>query len=175
MTSRWTSKDPIDFRGGDSNLYGYVFANPINYYDPMGLEWQYSAGGSVNAGAIMGGGFGVNVGITSSGNIFAQARVNVNMGGGASIGVGGEAGYSQCPLETGFNWQRSTMACGKIGIGICSEKNDGGGSVNGGIGLGGYAGTGYSGTATAVVPFRVPRNKLPTSPYDIYDFLDFND
>ncbi|MDR1007223.1 MAG: hypothetical protein LBL65_01500 [Campylobacteraceae bacterium] len=24
QTGRWTSKDPIDFEGGDSNLYGYV-------------------------------------------------------------------------------------------------------------------------------------------------------
>ena len=30
---RWTSKDPIGFDGGDTNLYGYVLQNPINLAD----------------------------------------------------------------------------------------------------------------------------------------------
>jgi len=30
-TGRWTSKDPIRFAGGDSNIYGYVFSDPINF------------------------------------------------------------------------------------------------------------------------------------------------
>ncbi|MDR1285497.1 MAG: hypothetical protein LBJ88_04770 [Campylobacteraceae bacterium] len=38
-TDRWTSKDPIDFGGGDSNLYGYVMGDPVNFVDPEGLEW----------------------------------------------------------------------------------------------------------------------------------------
>lgn len=33
---RWFSKDPILFAGGDANLYGYVFNDPINYIDPNG-------------------------------------------------------------------------------------------------------------------------------------------
>ena len=36
-TGRWTSKDPIRFDGGDSNLYGYVESDPINSFDPYGL------------------------------------------------------------------------------------------------------------------------------------------
>jgi RHS repeat-associated protein len=36
-TGRWTSKDPIGFAGGGSNLYGYVLADPINAADPSGL------------------------------------------------------------------------------------------------------------------------------------------
>jgi RHS repeat-associated protein len=35
-TGRWTSKDPIDFEGGDSNLYGYVMGDPVNGVDPTG-------------------------------------------------------------------------------------------------------------------------------------------
>lgn len=35
-TGRWTSKDPIRFAGGDSNLYGYVLGDPINLIDPTG-------------------------------------------------------------------------------------------------------------------------------------------
>lgn len=36
-TSRWTIKDPVLFRGNDSNLYGYVFNDPINNIDETGL------------------------------------------------------------------------------------------------------------------------------------------
>ena len=34
---RWTAKDPIDFAGGDTNLYGYVMNDPVNWVDPRGL------------------------------------------------------------------------------------------------------------------------------------------
>jgi len=35
---RWTAKDPIGFAGGDTDLYGYVFSDPVNFVDPYGLE-----------------------------------------------------------------------------------------------------------------------------------------
>jgi RHS repeat-associated protein len=35
---KWTAKDPIDFAGGDSNLYGYVQNDPVNWVDPWGLS-----------------------------------------------------------------------------------------------------------------------------------------
>ncbi len=34
---RFTSKDPIGFAGGDTNLYSYVGQNPVNFTDPWGL------------------------------------------------------------------------------------------------------------------------------------------
>lgn len=37
-TGRWTAKDPILFAGGDTNLYGYVLNDPVNWIDPNGLE-----------------------------------------------------------------------------------------------------------------------------------------
>ena len=38
-TGRWTAKDPILFDGGDANLYAYVGNDPVNFIDPVGLEW----------------------------------------------------------------------------------------------------------------------------------------
>ena len=35
---RWTAKDPIGFAGGDTDLYGYVLSDPINFVDPFGLS-----------------------------------------------------------------------------------------------------------------------------------------
>ena len=35
-TGRWMSKDPIGFNGGDTNLYGYVLQDPVNFVDPNG-------------------------------------------------------------------------------------------------------------------------------------------
>jgi len=37
-TGRWTAQDPIRFTAGDTNLYGYVFGDPINRIDPAGLQ-----------------------------------------------------------------------------------------------------------------------------------------
>src|SRR5439155_24667437 len=33
---RWTAKDPIQFRGGSTNLYDYVLNDPVNYVDRDG-------------------------------------------------------------------------------------------------------------------------------------------
>lgn len=59
-TGKWTAKDPIDFAGGDLNLYRYVdiagkpsiqtnlflytHADPVNLIDPLGLQglWSYT-------------------------------------------------------------------------------------------------------------------------------------
>lgn len=35
---RWLSKDPILFSGGDTNLYGYVLQDPVNWIDPTGKK-----------------------------------------------------------------------------------------------------------------------------------------
>jgi RHS repeat-associated protein len=47
-TGKWTAKDPIGFDGGDSNLYGYVLGDPINWIDDDGLIRR--GGGTRNGG-----------------------------------------------------------------------------------------------------------------------------
>ena len=104
---RWTAKDPIDFAGGDTNLYGYVQNNPVNWVDPDGLLVLYYGGG-----AAAGAGYKVNPGdqdpITffsgtvtefygsnrsggiSNGNAFtggAGRIVGAAAGGGALVGI----------------------------------------------------------------------------------------
>ncbi len=42
-TGRWTSKDPLGFGGGVTNLFEYVVGDPINSIDPSGLQhWEFS-------------------------------------------------------------------------------------------------------------------------------------
>ncbi len=40
---RWTARDPIRFGGGDTNLYAYVFNDPINLVDPDGQGGRQAA------------------------------------------------------------------------------------------------------------------------------------
>ncbi len=50
-TGRWTNRDPILFKGGDTNLYGYVLADPINKVDPSGKGPLTCAGATLALGA----------------------------------------------------------------------------------------------------------------------------
>jgi RHS repeat-associated protein len=43
---RWTAKDPIDFAGGDVNLFQYVSADPVNFVDPQGLILRKDTAGT---------------------------------------------------------------------------------------------------------------------------------
>ncbi|WAM22762.1 MAG: right-handed parallel beta-helix repeat-containing protein (plasmid) [Candidatus Methanoperedens sp.] len=45
---RWVAKDPIRFAGRDTNLYGYVVSDPVNYLDSYGLFWFYGNWGGPN-------------------------------------------------------------------------------------------------------------------------------
>ena len=49
---RWLTKDPILFNGGDTNLYGYVLNDPINFIDPKGQSREIIiwVGGSLALG-----------------------------------------------------------------------------------------------------------------------------
>lgn len=78
---RWTSKDPILFNGGDTNLYGYVQNDPVNWIDPSGLisqEARQRAAKYAAVGTIV----GVGVGAACSAGVGS-------LGIGAAFGVAG--------------------------------------------------------------------------------------
>ena len=84
---RWTAKDPILFAGGDSDLYGYVLNDPINFYDPYGLiKWGVVGKGAL---AAFGGGVAIAGGaLASSTGVGAIGGVPAVLIGSASLAWG---------------------------------------------------------------------------------------
>lgn len=91
---RWTAKDPILFAGGDTDLYGYVLNDPINYIDPLGL-WSLT----LDAYPIGIGG-GIVVGQNPNGEWFLSGRAGYGIGGGFSFDEDGTS-PDPCELKTG--------------------------------------------------------------------------
>ena len=78
QTGKWTAKDPIGFRGGDTNLYRYVLNDPVNLVDPEGKAYHIVGGMIAGAGfAIATGtwtGFFIG-GIVDAGNVANACKV----------------------------------------------------------------------------------------------------
>lgn len=108
-TGRWTSKDPILFAGGDTNLYGYVLNDPVNFVDPSGNFAVEIGVGFLGQIGLLGGGAGRNFAFSfdfSTGNWQTGTTTNVqgNIGGGLYGGVGGQGSFtpganSLCDLQ----------------------------------------------------------------------------
>lgn len=149
-TGRWTAKDPIKFIGGDTNLYGYVFNDPVNWVDPSGLICIREIAQSIadflnkhgivsatfNAGAIVGASGSVSV--TNDG-ISGFVGVGVGIGFGASVTGGLQAGTS-----SGFGIQGSVSGGTGPGASASVNVSQGGASGSAGVGLG----LGIGGSAT---------------------------
>jgi RHS repeat-associated protein len=52
-TGRWTAKDPIEFDGGDTNLYAYLHNDPVQQTDPSGTGGPAAPAGYQYAGSMM--------------------------------------------------------------------------------------------------------------------------
>lgn len=57
-TGRWTAKDPILFKGGQSNLYAYVNNGPVNLTDRTGLYFCNQTSEPIRVGGTVGAGHG---------------------------------------------------------------------------------------------------------------------
>ena len=101
-TGKWTAKDPIGFDGGDTNLYGYVLGDPVNFVDSTGEAVNVAAG--LAGGAIAGVGVALFNG-AKNGFSFSQFSSDVAVctiaGGLMSTGVGWSIGLGMIAEAAG--------------------------------------------------------------------------
>ncbi len=108
---RWTSKDPIRFDGGDTNLYGYVVSDPVNFIDPSGLvAWGQVDGGVLQFGLGSGlVGLGISTGTAIAAGSGSLATPVGYVVGGGIVAVGGNLIVNGLQdIISGFNDQPSS-------------------------------------------------------------------
>jgi len=90
-TGRWTAKDPIRFAGGDTNLYAYVFNDPVNLIDPSGkVVPLLAAAAAAISGAIggtIGAALGAGIAVATNQDITAAAVTGAATGFGVGSGA----------------------------------------------------------------------------------------
>ncbi|MBN2250075.1 MAG: hypothetical protein JW682_07030, partial [Campylobacterales bacterium] len=99
-TGKWTAKDPIEFEGGDSNLYGYVLGDPVNLVDPDG-EIPWPVVGGIAGGLVGGFGSWWNGG-NWNGSFWRGAAAGAIAGSGA-LWLAGKGGLAAELIGIGFD------------------------------------------------------------------------
>jgi RHS repeat-associated protein len=142
--SRFVPEDPLEFGGGDPNLYTYVHNNPMAWRDPLGLR---TVGISVGAsGAILGHGGSVTVSLVtdSPGNLGVQVTVGAGGAGGA-LGGGVGAGITITGAGTIHQLEGPGATAGislpRVGpvvpvVSVVTGSGYVGGTLGGGVGIG---------------------------------------
>lgn len=109
-TGRWTAKDPIGFEGEDSNLFGYVNNDPINFIDSLGL-WSFGIEGYAGFGGGMT--FGRDA---VTGQPFLNIRIGYGMGGGFDYDpLAKRPGSDPCDKSSGEGFGVYGKVGGRIG------------------------------------------------------------
>ena len=150
-TGRWTTKDPIDFGGGDTNLYAYVLDDPVNLVDPGGASFE----GFVTrlAGAYDGVTFGTTDRLRDffgTNNVdkcspdYKMSRAIGNVTGAVAVGTASGAGFTAWLSGLGVRWFAAGVGGGAYG-GLTETMVRTGfdaslGQAAQGIGLGGLGG-----------------------------------
>jgi RHS repeat-associated protein len=103
---RFVSQDPLNFLGGDVNLYAYVHANPVSEIDPFGLYCLSDAAINGIAGAV--------------GGAFAGAMAGAETGPGAAFTIAGGAAAGAIIGYLSSNSLGNEVGLGAVGGGTSS-------------------------------------------------------
>ncbi len=173
-TGRWTSKDPIGFAGGDTDLFGYVRNDPVNLIDPTG---EFGISGAV-LGIALGASSGLASGIASgdpSAGFWSGAAGAV--AGGIAGGAVGFFAPNASPVVGGMIGGLVAGATGgavnlRLSKGPCANISEyanavvfGGfqGAVFGGIGGGIISSAATVGASGTAVEIAAPLITMPVS------------
>ena len=139
---RFIAQDPLDFAGGDANLYGYTLNSPTNFRDPSGkILSLLIAGGVIGGGAAAYSNYGAYESGAITGEQYAEA---IALGAATGVlsaiptGVIGSmiAGGLGSAANNLFD-QRLRQPCGGLNLGAAGEAGlygVGGGLLAGGLG-----------------------------------------
>lgn len=144
VVGRWTTKDPIGFAGGDTNLYAYVGGNPMSYLDPLGL-WSLSGSGYLGLGGgftlgqnpddqwffsiQLGAGYGVGASFNKHGTSPDWGK-SKGVNGGPALATGGffDGGANFGPLVIGYG---GNVGITHLGLNLPTENYNTGGFYGG--------------------------------------------